>query len=499
MRSQYLTSALTLIIGGVFIFSAASKLLTIGFFEISLVEQRITDSRATAAWMARLLICFEFFLGIALLLPFYRKKFIIPITIITLLGFTIFLALSFFGAAQAENCGCFGNVVKMSAGQSIFKNIALLGLTLLLYHRIGEDTRKWQIPALLGSVCMLVVFLVSPLQSDQSSVFAKYTDFDQWRKEARSVFQSTWQMIPEAVAFDPVIIDEQDRGSYIAQKIVLNISGDNRILSYLLKPKGKGPFPAVLLLHDHGATFNIGKEKVIAPWGVSAERIKSAEKYIGEIYGNRFIGDELAKRGYVCFAIDALNWGDRGGGGMEGQQALAANMLFLGMSFAGLIAYEDVRSAEFLSELPYVDEDRIAAMGLSMGAYRTWQVAAVSDIIKAGVAICWMATNQGLLSWFTNRSGGNSAYSMLHPGLFNYLDYPDVAGMACPKPMLFYNGIDDKLFSVRAVEAAYVKMQDVWGSQSAADKLVTKLWPAPHEFNRDMQQEAFAWLDEQMQ
>ena len=179
MRSQYLTSALTLIIGGVFIFSAASKLLTIGFFEISLVEQRITDSRATAAWMARLLICFEFFLGIALLLPFYRKKFIIPITIITLLGFTIFLALSFFGAAQAENCGCFGNVVKMSAGQSIFKNIALLGLTLLLYHRIGEDTRKWQIPALLGSVCMLVVFLVSPLQSDQSSVFAKYTDFDQ--------------------------------------------------------------------------------------------------------------------------------------------------------------------------------------------------------------------------------------------------------------------------------------------------------------------------------
>ncbi len=324
-------------------------------------------------------------------------------------------------------------------------------------------------------------------------------DFDQWREKARDVFRSTWQSLPADMSFDPVIIAEQDRGSYIAQKIALNITADDRILTYLLKPKGDGPFPAVLLLHDHGATFNNGKEKVIAPWGIAPERIRSAKTYTGQIYGNRFIGDELAKRGYVCFAIDALNWGDRGGGGMDGQQAIAANMLFMGMSFAGLIAHEDVRSAEFLATLPFVAKNRIAAMGLSMGAYRTWQVAAVSDIVKAGVAICWMATNQGLLSWFNNRSEGNSAYTMLHPGLFNYLDYPDVAGMACPKPMLFYNGAKDKLFPVKTVEEAYAKMHTIWDSQSAGDKLVTKIWPVPHEFNREMQAEAFAWLDRQMQ
>jgi len=67
------------------------------------------------------------------------------------------------------------------------------------------------------------------------------------------------------------------------------------------------------------------------------------------------------------------------------------------------------------------------------------------------------------------------------------------------KPMLFYNGIDDKLFPVQAVEAAYAKMHTIWTSQTAGDKLLTKLWPVAHEFNRDMQQEAFAWLDEQMQ
>jgi dienelactone hydrolase len=254
----------------------------------------------------------------------------------------------------------------------------------------------------------------------------------------------------------------------------------------------------VLLLHDHSGIFNIGKEKVIAPWDVSDERLKSADDLVRSVYGNRYLGDALAKRGYVCLAIDALNWGDRGGGGFEGQQAIASNLMHLGMTFAGLIAYEDTRSAEYMATLPQVDSTRIAAMGLSMGAYRTWQVAAMSDRIRAGAAICWMGTYKGLISWFNNQSKGHSSYSMLHPGLSNYLDYPDVASIACPKPMLFYNGELDDLFPVPVVKAAYAKMQKVWKSQGAGDRLVTRIWPVPHEFNLEMQEEAFAWLDKQL-
>jgi len=62
---------------------------------------------------------------------------------------------------------------------------------------------------------------------------------------------------------------------------------------------------------------------------------------------------------------------DRGGGGYDGQQAIADNLLQLGMSFAGLIAYEDMRSAEFLATRPEVDSKRVSAMGLSVGSFRT--------------------------------------------------------------------------------------------------------------------------------
>ena len=94
-----------------------------------------------------------------------------------------------------------------------------------------------------------------------------------------------------------------------------------------------------------------------------------------------------------------------------------------------------------------------------------------------------------------NQTRGQSAYTMLHPDLPNHLDYPDVASIACPKPMLFYNGRQDGLFPVPGVEDAYRRMRKIWEGQHAGDRLVTKLWDVPHQFNRNMQAEAFDWLD----
>lgn len=325
----------------------------------------------------------------------------------------------------------------------------------------------------------------------------QYTDFTQWKGLARTKVHESLLLPPPPAPFDPVVIAEEDRGSYVARKVVLNISADSRVLGYLLVPKGEGPFPGALLLHDHGAKFDIGKEKVVRPFGESAERVESSRKWIDGSYGGRYIGDVLASRGYLCFVTDALNWGDRGGAGRDGQAQLNTNLMHMGMSLAGIIAHEDLRAAEFLAAQPAVDRSRIAAVGLSMGSFRTWQVAALSDHITAGLAICWMTTVAEQMAPGINSTKSVSAATMIHPGLFWYLDYPDIASIACPKPMLFYNGFKDRLFPVPSVNAAYEKMRAVWRSQGAGDRLETKLWDVPHEFNREMQEEAFAWLDRQ--
>ena len=69
------------------------------------------------------------------------------------------------------------------------------------------------------------------------------------------------------------------------------------------------------------------------------------------------------------------------------------------------------------------------------------------------------------------------------------MDYPHVASLACPKPMLFYNGDKDKLFPVTGVQNAYREMREVWHEQGADNKLITRIWQEKHFFNRAMQEE----------
>lgn len=323
-------------------------------------------------------------------------------------------------------------------------------------------------------------------------------DFAAWRRKAREAYITSLQTPPPCAPFAPKVLAVEDRGAYEARKLAFNISADERAAAYLLVPEGEGPFPAMLALHDHGAHFTIGKEKVVRPFGVSRERLDDAQAWADQYYGGRFIGDELAARGYVVFATDALFWGDRGrheGPLHRAQQELAANILQLGQSWAGIITWDDMRCAVFLQGLPEVDPERIGCIGLSMGAHRTWNLCAATDIVKAGAAICWLGDTAALLGEGNNQTTGQSAFSMLHPGLRNLLDFPDVASIACPKPMLYYNGAEDALFPVSGVEACYRLLQQIYEDQEVEHLLETRLWEVPHLFNEDMQLAAFAWLD----
>jgi dienelactone hydrolase len=365
--------------------------------------------------------------------------------------------------------------------------------------RQRPDQGRIQDPGIRANLPVFRDRLAERMTHPLSWLSGKYASFEEWRQAGRTRLTECLLAAPSKAPFEPEVVAEQDRGSYVARKVVFNLTGDSRVLGLILVPKGTGPFPAVLLLHDHGARFDIGKEKVIQPRDDPGEKRASSKEWIDRYYGGRYLGDELAKRGYVCFCTDAVNWSNRGGAGYEGQQALASNLLHFGMSLAGLIAHEDLRAAEFLATRPEVDGHRVAAMGLSMGSFRTWQVAALSDHIAGGVAVCWMATVKGLMVPGNNQTRGQSAFTMTHPGLLHLLDYPDVASLACPKPMLFYNGDQDSLFPVPAVKDAYAKMRLVWKSQRADDQLETRLWKVPHVFNREMQDAAFAWLDRMMQ
>lgn len=328
---------------------------------------------------------------------------------------------------------------------------------------------------------------------------AEEKDFAKWKAQARHVLAECMQNLqPAPKAYAMEVTDREQRDGYEARKIRFNLSEWSRVPAYLLVPEGEGPFPAIVLLHDHGAHFSIGKEKMVRPFHVAPEVMEDADQWASQCYDGQYVGDYLARHGYVVLAVDALFWGERGrkeGTSYDAQQALASNFLQMGASWGAFINVDDMRSAEFLASLPFVDKERVGSLGFSMGAYRSWMLAALTDVVRASASICWMNTTEHLMTLANNQNKGGSAYAMLIPALRRYLDYPHVASIACPKPTLFFNGTRDKLFPIEGVRDAYQEMEAVWQSQGASDHLVTKLWDEKHFFNKEMQKETLEFFD----
>lgn len=319
-------------------------------------------------------------------------------------------------------------------------------------------------------------------------------DFDQWRTQARAKVTELMGIAPEAPTSTTYqVLCTEQRTGYKAHKIRFEVSADNHIVAYLLVPDTEGPHPALVALHDHGAKFSIGKEKMIRPIGESAEVVAQADEWLTKCYDGVYTGDWFAQQGYVVLAIDALLWGNRGEGAdgrqtrYDTQQALASNCLKMGTTLCGIITWDDLRSIDFLAAQEFVDPERIGVYGHSMGGHRAWMAAALSDKVAAVASVCWMATSDALLAAGNNELKGGSAFTMQVPMLSRWLDNPDVASLACPRAALFISGAKDKLFPAGVAEA-YAKIQSVWASQGAADRLTCTIYPdSPHYFDKQMQ------------
>jgi dienelactone hydrolase len=289
--------------------------------------------------------------------------------------------------------------------------------------------------------------------------------------------------------FATEVLAEADRGSHVVQQLTLRGTLGDRVPALFLRPHGPGPHPAVLALHDHGARFDMGKEKLVRPLQPNPAADAWAQRY----FDGRFVGDTLAAAGFAVLAIDALGWGERSRPGFarDDQQALASHLMQLGHSWAGVIASDDLRAHRWLREQAGIDAARVATLGFSMGAFRAWQLAAVEPTVAACVAAHWMCTREGLLRPGEHTLVGQSAFSMAHPGLAAELDHPDVAALIVPRPLLLMGSPEDRLFPWDAVQQAWAALRPAWG---ATGRFATRETPGGHRFDAPQQRAAVAWL-----
>jgi len=341
----------------------------------------------------------------------------------------------------------------------------------------------------------------------------KFDDLDAWKRQGRKKVRELLHYDPPHCAPRAEVVERVDCGEYVREKLYFNTTPDIRVPAYLLLPKGGPPrHPAVVALHDHGAFFVWGKEKIIA----TEHENPALTEFKRTAYAGRSWGSELAKRGYVVIAIDMFYWGERrmqmaddppswrDREGMTAEEVAAFNrrsserawmvgtgLFEAGITWSGVMFTDDIRTVDYLVTRPEVDPDRIGCCGLSVGGFRSDHLAGLDPRIKAAVVVGWMSTYGDMLQNHLTSIGPMK----IIPGLYQYMDLPDVVSMNCPGGLMIINGTKDGLFPMDGVNAAFDKVGKVYAKAGVPERFEGVLYDGPHEFNLQMQEKAFEWLD----
>lgn len=378
----------------------------------------------------------------------------------------------------------------------------------------GGNSAPGKAGASLGSLYPFIQSQAVKGEFPLSFLNPRFRSVRNWRKQARGKLLELLHYTPARTAPNPETVEHQDCGDYFRERVWFNTTPHVRVPAFVLVPKHLSKrAPAIVALHDHGAFYLWGREKIVA---VEGEHPALAE-FRRQYYGGRAIAIELVRQGCVVVVIDMFYWGERrllldddpddwrarpadlpreriqafNRRSSQYEQLLGRTIYAAGFTWPGVMFWDDVRTVDYLLTRPDVDPRRIACVGLSVGGLRSCHLAALDDRIRAAVVVGWMTS----FPWqLRNHVENTIGHTKVVPGLYRHLDYPDVASLAAPKPLLVINGSRDTLFHPEGVKAAFQKLHSCYAKAGTPERCRTRLYDTPHEFNAEMQSEAWEWL-----
>ena len=173
---KIVSKILQLLLGITFLFSAYTKAVGPGFFEITLMDQGIAPDRIIASYLARFFIGLEFALGFLMFLPFYVKR-LMQFTFFLLGGFTLHL-IYLWSIGDTDNCGCFGEMISMTPEQSIIKNMIMLAIAFVVFRLAQTKKIKIIIPIVFSAATIISMWIILPIPNHKEFPFESFTHFE---------------------------------------------------------------------------------------------------------------------------------------------------------------------------------------------------------------------------------------------------------------------------------------------------------------------------------
>ena len=296
-----------------------------------------------------------------------------------------------------------------------------------------------------------------------------------WQRNLRAkIAELVGPMPAKRAALESQTLEVRDYPGYRREKFVFQSRPDSWVLGYLLTPKaGRTPHAAVICLPGHGR----GVDDIV---GID-EQGRDRTVKVGYAYDYAV---QVAEHGMAAVAIEMMAFGCRRdaitkqkGLATSACQPAAGAALLLGQTMVGWRVYDVMRTIDWIETRPELDVNRVGCLGCSGGGTATLFSAALDQRIKAALVSSYLNTFR------------DSIMSVSHcidnyvPGILNWAEMYDVAGLVAPRALFAESGERDNIFPVFAARASFERVRKIYEMFGAVEMTGHEVFDGPHSFS----------------
>ena len=304
---------------------------------------------------------------------------------------------------------------------------------------------------------------------------ANRKEAEAWQKKLRTRLLELIGGFPqERTPLKAQVLETRDFPRYTREKFVFYSKPGVGVLGYLLLPKdAPKPAPAVVCVAGHGR----GVDDIVG--------IDLFGKDRAEHDGYQFdFAIQAAEHGLAAVAIEPMAFGCRrdpvtvkkGIGAVSCQPAAGSALLF-GETMIAWRVWDVMRTIDWIESRPELDVRRVGCMGISGGGTCTLFSTALEPRIKAAFVSGYLNTFRHCIMSVSH------CIDNYVPGILNWAEMYDVAGLIAPRPLFAESGTKDPIFPIAGSQEGFDRVRKVYETMGVADHVQHELFDGPHEFH----------------
>ena len=299
-------------------------------------------------------------------------------------------------------------------------------------------------------------------------------DAEQWQRNLKAKISELLGGFP--LKRPPLLsqtLEVREFPGYRREKFVFQSRTDSWVLGYLLTPKPARALNATMVCvtgHGRGVDDIVGIDE------------KGQDRTVKEGYAYDF-AIQAVEHGMAAVAIEPMAFGCRRDAITKAHnltasacQPAAGAALLLGQTMIGWRVYDVMRTIDWIETRPELDAHRVGCMGISGGGTCTMFAAVFEPRIRAAMVSCYLNTFR------------DSIMSVSHcidnyvPGILNWAEMYDVAGLIAPRPLFVESGERDTIFPIEASRASFERVKKIYEVFGAGALTEQETFDGPHSF-----------------